>query len=195
MRNYDPEFCDKLRKRIAKSVRVTPSGCHEWKHRLHPSGYAYFQVYYAKKRVMEKGHRLAYTLAKGSIPEGLQIDHLCRNRACLNPDHLRAVTQRENVLAGISPAALHAAKTHCKHGHPFDEENTIRKGTRRYCRACRLRSNRSHVKNPGIGMHYNSFKTSCKRGHPFNEQNTRTDAKGKRYCRECGALRRKGAIT
>lgn len=82
-------------------------------------------------------HRVAYEIAKGPIPEGLVIDHLCRNRLCVNPDHLEAVTSRTNILRGVGRAAKNAAKTHCKHGHPFDEANTMKVPRGRACRACR----------------------------------------------------------
>jgi hypothetical protein len=82
-------------------------------------------------------HRVAYTLTHGPIPDGLVIDHLCRNPVCVNPDHLEVVTHRENVLRGIGPAARNARKTHCKHGHPFDEGNTYTdKRGQRHCRSC-----------------------------------------------------------
>lgn len=81
-------------------------------------------------------HRLAYELAVGAVPPDLDLDHLCRNRGCCNPDHLEPVTTRVNVLRGDSPSAHHATKTHCPKGHPYDEENTYRLGNERRCRIC-----------------------------------------------------------
>jgi len=83
-------------------------------------------------------HRLAYQFFVGPIPDGLQIDHLCRVRHCLRPEHLEPVTAQENSLRGETIAASRAAQTTCIHGHPFDDENTYvtPKGTRQ-CRACR----------------------------------------------------------
>ena len=83
-------------------------------------------------------HRISYTLFVGEIPAGLQLDHLCRNRSCINPRHLEPVTARENTLRGLTGAARNALKTHCPQGHPYDEANTVRdsNGARR-CRTCR----------------------------------------------------------
>jgi len=73
----------------------------------------------------------------GPIPAGLQLDHLCRNRACVRPDHLEPVRSRENTLRGFGPSAINARKTVCAHGHPFDEANTGRSPNgRRFCREC-----------------------------------------------------------
>lgn len=82
-------------------------------------------------------HRVAYMDANGPIPDGLQIDHLCRNRRCCNPNHLEPVTIRTNVLRGIGVTAENARKTHCIHGHEFTPENTVhRPAGGRSCRAC-----------------------------------------------------------
>jgi len=84
-------------------------------------------------------HRFAYEDIVGSIPEGLQIDHLCRNPSCVNPSHLEVVTNKENCLRGESPNAINARKTHCDNGHPFDEQNTYVRpdNGQRQCRICR----------------------------------------------------------
>jgi hypothetical protein len=84
-------------------------------------------------------HRLVYILSEGPVAEGKELDHLCRVRHCVNPDHLREVTRRENLLAdgSLSIAKIHAEKTHCKHGHEFTSENTYQWRNQRHCLACR----------------------------------------------------------
>lgn len=69
-------------------------------------------------------HRFCYELLVGPVPDGLVLDHLCRVRHCVNPDHLEPVTHRENVSRGVGPTAINSQKTHCKRGHPFTKENT-----------------------------------------------------------------------
>lgn len=83
-------------------------------------------------------HRVSYALAKGPIPHGLHLDHLCRTKLCVNPAHLEAVTPRVNIIRGVGFSAVNAAKDRCVHGHPFDEANTyVQPSTGyRHCRTC-----------------------------------------------------------
>lgn len=81
-----------------------------------------------------RGHRVMYEALVGPVPEGLVIDHLCRVRHCVNPEHLEPVTRKENLRRGRNH---NRDKTHCLKGHPFDEENTYQRSSgRRGCRAC-----------------------------------------------------------
>jgi hypothetical protein len=108
--------------------------CWVWTGFLDRGGYATFTLPGGRRM---KAHRWSYSYFIDDIPEGLHIDHLCRNRACVNPWHLEPVPMRVNVLRGTAPSAVNAAKTHCKRGHEFDESNTIRIPAGRECRACR----------------------------------------------------------
>ncbi len=93
--------------------------------------------------INEKGtliyaHRLSYELAKGKIPKGLHLDHLCRVTLCVNPDHLEAVTPRENLNRGVGFSGVNSRKTNCFRGHPLAGENLyVRPGGGRMCRECR----------------------------------------------------------
>jgi hypothetical protein len=110
------------------------NGCWEWTGAHLKDGYSRFKV--DGRTVL--AHRCAYELAVGPIPDGLTLDHLCRNRGCVNPAHLEPVTQRENTMRSpVAAAALNVAKTHCINGHAFVGENLrlrIRGG--RDCRIC-----------------------------------------------------------
>lgn len=121
-------------------------GCWLWRGSVTANGYGTIKIG-GRAGVRLYAHRLAYELFVGSIPARLELDHLCRNRRCVNPAHLEPVTRSENTLRGNAPAmlgALNGAKTHCKQGHPFDAVNTRHRPTGgRSCRACaRIRRTR-----------------------------------------------------
>lgn len=93
--------------------------------------HGYGQVQHADRRP-RLAHRMTYEHFRSPIPDGAQIDHLCRVRACCNPDHLEAVSQAENIRRGA------LERTHCPQGHAYDEANTIRRRGHRECRTCKL---------------------------------------------------------
>jgi hypothetical protein len=123
----------------SKVNKEADGGCWEWTGALTSAKYG--NVGYQGKNF--SAHRISYTLVIGVIPEGLVLDHLCMNRKCVNPSHLEAVTHRENILRAVT-------KTHCPHGHLYDEDNTYypSRGSSQ-CRTCnreRGRINRARKK-------------------------------------------------
>lgn len=111
--------------------------CWEWQGCKNVTGYGLIALGASHPGKSVVVHRVSFEHFVGPIPRGLSLDHLCRNRACVNPAHLEPVTHRVNVLRGESPAAKFAARDCCPQGHPFDEENTYHWRGRRLCRACR----------------------------------------------------------
>lgn len=133
---------------VAKT-RLTAAGCWEWGGRRTSKGYGALKV----ERRETRAHRLAFEMFVGPIPDGLEIDHLCRNRACVNPDHLEAVDHHTNLLRGDTLAHRHAIAVSCPFGHPYDEENTVivrradpSRPVERRCRACKRRRDREQYR-------------------------------------------------
>jgi hypothetical protein len=118
--------------------KTDASGCWVWTGGKDWDGYGIFT---AQTRRTRRAHRWSYEHEVGPIPNGLVLDHLCRNRSCVNPDHLEPVTSRVNTFRGCTPATENAAKTHCKRGHSLGPDGNVRiSNGQRICRECdRLR--------------------------------------------------------
>lgn len=127
-------------------VEKQENGCWIWRGYINVEGYG-------KAANNKMAHRVAYQLVIGNIPEGLEIDHLCRNRRCVNPAHLEPVTHTENVKRGDYSnvdrellGRLQREKTHCPKGHPYTGNNLrINYAGRRVCRECERIKNRQYL--------------------------------------------------
>lgn len=118
------------------------NGCWDWTGTTDGRGYP---KQYLQRRA-RFAHRISFLIFNGSIDDTMEIDHTCRNKICVNPAHLDQVSSRENTVRGISPAAINAKKTHCKHGHELSGRNLVNyiKG-KRGCRTCwNARANASY---------------------------------------------------
>lgn len=127
--------------RFWNKVVILETGCWQWTAARSVDGYAHF---WPERNQLVLGYRWAYEYYIGPVPNGLQLDHLCRNTSCVNPFHLEPVTHKENILRGDNPCAINAKKTHCAHGHPYSGDNLYiqpnGKGGRK-CRICIRRYN------------------------------------------------------
>lgn len=128
-----------LEKFLAR-VRVDAlSGCHVWTGGLTDKGYGLF---YVGGRRYVRAHRWIWERTRGPIPSHLEPDHTCRNRRCVNVEHMELVTHRVNVRRGEAPAAVNARRTLCLHGHPLDGVRAD--GETRFCKVCARVSKRSY---------------------------------------------------
>lgn len=129
---------DRFWAKVAIGTRRT---CWRWLASLDGKGYGRFAIRYGKVVRSHRAHRYAFELLRGTILDGLEPDHLCRHRWCVNPWHLELVTHRTNMLRGSGFVAVNATRTHCPRGHPYDAANTRHHTDRRGrihrdCRTC-----------------------------------------------------------
>ena len=170
--------------RFEAKIQKSPDGCWNWIASLDKGGYGQFML--AAHR-LRRAHRLSYEVNIGPIPDGLFLDHVCRNRACVNPAHLRPVTPRVNALQNsASLCAERAARNSCLKGHRYDEVNTYWYRGYRACRACSREGARRRAAPANVA---NKDKVACVHGHAYSERNTLyvRDKKGRisRHCRTC----------
>lgn len=134
----DPQFPPREQRRstlkdVWSRFVASDEGCWPWHGPVGGSGYGTMRF----ERKKHQAHRLIYELLIGPIPDGLDIDHLCSNKLCVNPDHLEPVTRSVNIQRAIDREER-PRKTACPQGHPFDESNTIVLApSGRRCRLCR----------------------------------------------------------
>lgn len=125
MNSFDIEAA---KEKILSRIKIDNNNCWIWTGFIHFRGYGAFTF----RKKTWRSHRLSYRVFKGELDPTKEIDHLCRVRACANPDHLEQVTKRENILRGISCSAKNAKKVSCPHGHEY----TRRPSGTRYCKIC-----------------------------------------------------------
>lgn len=152
------------------------SDCVPWTGRLNTDGYGTLGSHLAHRRLWEDVH--------GPVPDGLELDHRCGRRDCVNLDHLEAVTHAENVARG-NAGRPQAERTHCPRGHPYSGDNLLVSSGSRLCRACRReqeRARRAEQRSPD---------DPCSRcGEPFDS----VASNGRRYCSSCTAANGRRAV-
>lgn len=162
-----------MENRIVERVIIDNEGCWMWQGSKFRLGYA--QITFDKR--VQSAHRISYKMFIGGIPDGLELDHLCSKRACVNPGHLEPVTHAENARRASE------RQLSCKHGHPYTIENTyFNKQGGRSCKACNMISRKKrYTPTPRV------LKTHCPKGHEYTEENTYRWGYG-RSCRACRRL-------
>ena len=137
-----------VEKRFWESVEKR-EGCWEWLGRKDRQGYGVVRIIIHYEEKLFQAHRFAYELAKGPIPEGLTLDHLCRNRGCVNPAHLEPVPMVVNTMRGYGVGAVNSRKQFCPRGHPLTEENLVVWKGHRKCLICKRERDREWQKHFG----------------------------------------------
>lgn len=191
---YSEATAARFMRHVAKDEAT---GCWNWTGYCDPKGYGRFQLGTTDARM---AHQVSYGLFVGHMEDGLELDHLCRNTSCVNPEHLEPVTQEVNNERRIG-WRRGAPLTHCPQGHEYTPENSYYdpKGTR-FCRTCKAASRRAHKEKQkaeraarGHKKRGKPLATHCQNGHPLDEVNLYVSPGGIRACKTCKAARAKAA--
>ena len=175
-----------------------PGVCWEWQGYRDENGYGKWRA--TGFSTSRSSHRIAWELLRGPIPEGLVIDHQCRNRACCNPEHLRVVTPRINSIENsLSPTALNAAKELCKRGHELEDDPYPDHSAKRWCRTCSREASREwHARRYATGdtTPATPIPLYCRKGlhHWVDDEGNPTEhlsirTMGQRSCKTCATNR------
>ena len=157
---------DQVLERFWDKVKVDETtGCWNWTAYKDHSGYGIFRI---DSKNTSSSHRFAYQVNKGKIPEGLQLDHLCKNRKCCNPEHLEVVTLQENTnRSEITIAVKNRNKTHCSKGHEYTPENTyVRKHGHRACRTCSKEWHSQYSKKESYKKYHKEYYENHRSNNP-----------------------------
>ena len=180
--------------------------CWVWTGTAAEGGYGHFKI--SGTTLSAMAHRVAYRVLVGPIPDGLQLDHLCRNPPCVNPAHLEPVTARENIRRAMEAKYGGPNRSECTKGHPWTPENIYwRKSGHPVCRACnRERQRNAWVEGwrppeyPAAGRARRQARAkprqqrpACPQGHEFTPENTFYGSDGRRRCRACRRAKREAA--
>lgn len=124
------------------------SGCWLWLGSIDTDGYGTFCYTADQPRTRIKAHRAVWQFFRGEVADKMTLDHLCRNRCCVNPQHLEPVTLRENLRRGFGSPAINARRTHCKQGHLLSGENLFytKGGKERHCKICNRKNAREYAR-------------------------------------------------
>lgn len=182
----EPNFWAKVQKSAASD------GCWIWHGRIDKDGYG--RAWSRRARKDKPAHRVAYEYLIGEIPAGLVGDHMCSNRRCVNPGHVRLCSPGQNTMAPWSraPSLANARKTHCDNGHEFTAENTYTCANGwRQCNTCKMNRKHARIRKRFGREPYvvNSQKTHCIRGHALAGDNLCIRADGGRACIACRSIR------
>lgn len=177
-----------LRDLIKSKIEVSAGGCWIWTGKANDGGYG--RIDHNGKSY--RAHRAAFEAFRFTIPDEMVLDHLCRTRLCVNPDHLEPVTSVTNVKRGIW-----TTRQSCVNGHEFNDANTYWFRGYRCCREChRLNEKKRNARlREGKTNNHFKFRTHCPQGHPYDEHNTlvftRPDGGKGRQCKACNSARNK----